>query len=225
MGRLFVSIAVLLLTTAASRHGGTSSDVAVPNGSERLRSTRVLAQKITASGRGEVRVTLTREDPMGGSQVVHGTAAFEPPDRVRLEFAETGERITVRADGGEWLQPRMHQMVRLAPEQASAASSLWELFLHGGRGRFDEREVAGGRYQLTFRGEDHAIPEHVTLTLDAGGLPRSLETRDETQGHSVYAFSGWKFSRAKGPSAFEIKAPRGYTVMEEAEGMMPELKK
>jgi outer membrane lipoprotein-sorting protein len=184
-----------------------------------LRSTRTLAQRISATGRGEARVTLTRDDVMGGGPVVlHGTLALEPPDRVRIDFSDTGERIVVRGDGGEWLQPHLRQMIRLRAEQAGVASWLWDLFLHGGRGRFSERDAGRGRYVLGLRGGEDALPETLMVTVDAAGMPASLDVRDPTLGRSIYRFTGWKFTRARGRTAFVIQPPRGYTVIEDTDG-------
>lgn len=186
-------------------------------GGDRLRATRALARQLTAAGRGEAALTLVREDPMmGRTETFKGTLALELPDRVRVEFPETGERIAVRGEGGEWLQPAARQMIRLRPEQAGVASWLWDLFLHGGRGRFTERESGRGRYALTFRHEGDALPETLIVTVDARGLPLTMEVRDPGLGRSSYRFANWRFTRARGAAAFVIRPPRGYTVLEES---------
>lgn len=209
-----VALAMLAATIASA----ATPPASIRGGAERLRATRVLAERITASGRGEARVTLTREDAMGGPpRVDHGSVALEPPDRVRLEFTETGEKIAVRGDGGEWLQPHLRQMVRLRSEQAGAASWLWDLFLHGGRGRFAEREAGRGRYVLALRDERGAVPETLAVSVDVAGLPAALEVSDPSSGRSTYRFTAWKFTRARGRNAFVIRAPHGYTVAEETE--------
>jgi hypothetical protein len=205
--------AVVLALAAAWFAAGVQAQ----GGGDRLRSTRALSRQLAAAGRGEVAVTLTREDPMmGRPQTFRGTLALEPPDRVRLEFPETGERIAVRGDGGEWLQPSARQLIRLRPEQAGVASWLWDLFLHGGGGRFTEREAAPGRYALTFPHEGGALPETLIVTVDARGLPAALEVRDRGLGRSSYRFASWRFARARGAAAFVIQPPRGYTVLEES---------
>jgi hypothetical protein len=181
-----------------------------------LQSTRALAQRLVASGRGETTVSLMLEDPMGGPpRVLRGTLALEPPDRVRLDFA-TGERIAVRGDGGEWLQPAQRQLIRLRSEQAGFASWLWDLFLKGGRGRFRERAAVPRHFLLTAAEAGTSLPDTVMVAVDGKGLPVSLEIHDATLGATVYRFSGWKFTRARGPSAFELRPPSGYTVVEEA---------
>lgn len=205
-------LGIVLLLAATLVAGGVHAQ-----GGDRLRATRALARQLTAAGRGEAAVTLTREDPMmGRAQTFKGTLALEPPDRVRIEFPETGERITVRGDGGEWLQPSARQLIRLRPEQAGVASWLWDLFLHGGGGRFNEREAGRGRYALTFRHEGGALPETLIVTVDARGLPLAMEVRDPGLGRSSYGFANWRFTRARGAAAFVLKPPRGYTVLEES---------
>ena len=42
------------------------------------------------------------------------------PDRVRLDFTTTGEKITLRSDGGEWLQPATKQLIRIPAENVTA---------------------------------------------------------------------------------------------------------
>jgi len=160
-------------------------------------------------------VTLTRSDPMGGpAQVMRGRLALEPPDRVRLDFPATGERIAVRGDGGEWVQPAARQMVRLKPEQTDLAAGLWEVFLRGGNDRFAERAVGARRFVLEARTQEEGLPGKIQVVLDARGLPATLEMDDPSGGDVRYAFRGWRFTRASGVRAFALRAPAGYTVVD-----------
>lgn len=204
--RSWLVVACLLLVGSA--HAETA------RGAESLQATRVLAQRLIAAGRAEAVISLTLEDPMGGPpRARRGTLALEPPSRVRLDFAT--EAIAVRGDGGEWLQVEQRQLVRLRSEQAGFASWLWDLFLKGGGGRFRERSAGPRRFVLTTVEAGSALPDTVMITVDARGLPRTLEIHDATLGGTTYRFSGWRFVKARGRQAFELHAPAGYTILED----------
>ncbi len=192
-----------------------------PTAEKRLEATRVLVQRLVGSGRCEASVMLVVEDPMGGPpRVQRGTLALEPPSRVRLDFAN-GERIAVRGDGGEWLQPAQRQMIRLGSGQAGLVSWLWDLFLKGGQGRFHERAAGARRFVLTAGDDARGLPDTIGIVVDARGLPAALEIRDAGLGETLYRFSGWRFAKPRGATAFELRAPAGFTVHEEADSMDP----
>ena len=69
---------------------------------------------------------------------------------------------------------------------------------------------------LTLRHEGGALPETLAVTVDARGLPAAMEVRDPALGLSVYRFTRWTFARPRGRTAFVLRAPSGYTVLEEA---------
>ena len=180
-----------------------------------LTATRPLVRKLSAAGRGQAAFTMTQTDPMGGPDVVQrGRIALEPPDRVRLDFTPTGERIAVRGDGGEWIQPSARQMVRLEREQAGMASWLWEVFLQGGTTAFTERTKGPGRYRLTPRDRDAGLPEGITVLVDARGLPAEVEYAEPGGAVTRYRFRSWRFMRARGARDFTLTAPRGYETVE-----------
>lgn len=180
-----------------------------------LVATRTLVARLAAVGRGEAALTLTRHDPMGGpALIVRGRLALEPPDRVRLDFPTTGERIAVRREGGEWIQPAARQMVRLKPEQTDLAAGLWEVFLSGGNEHFTERRVGGGRFVLEARAPEEGLPGSIHVALDARGLPAALEMTDASGDSVRYAFRAWRFTRASGAEAFVLQPPPGYAVVD-----------
>jgi len=187
---------------------GSAGSTALASGE--LSSTRSLVRKLKAAGRGQAAFTMTQTDPMGGADVVQrGRIALEPPDRVRLDFTATGERITLRGDGGEWIQPSARQMVRLGREQAGMANWLWEVLLQGGTTAFTERAKGPGRFLLTPRDRDAGLPEGITVLVDARGFPAEIEYT-EGGGATRYRFRDWRFTRAQGPRGFTLTVPRGY---------------
>jgi len=185
-----------------------------------LRSTRALVAKLAQSGRGEAPVTVSRGDPLGGpDHVDEGRLALEPPDRVRLDFAATGERIALRGDGGEWVQPRARQMVKIRRAQAGLATWLWEVFLEGGADAFVEQvasPTAGSerRYTLEPRDREAGLPGRITIQIDAKGLPLEVRFTDTDGTEARYRFRGWSFRAAKGGKAFTLSAPHGYATVD-----------
>lgn len=179
-----------------------------------LSATRSLLRELKAAGRGQAAFTMTQTDPMGGPDVVQrGRIALEPPDRVRLDFTATGERIALRGDGGEWIQPAARQMVRLGREQAGMANWLWEVLLQGGTTAFYELSVSG-HFILRPRETDRSLPEGITVRLDARGLPAEIEYAEGGGAVTRYRFRSWRFMRRQGPRGFTLTAPGGYATVE-----------
>ncbi len=109
MRRAAIALFLTLGLSAAAAAGG-----------EALRSTRGLLARLKAAGRAEARVTTTVQDPIAGhAQTTTGRLALELPRHARLDFAG-GESLTLRDDGGDWLQPRARQLVRSGPRSAEA---------------------------------------------------------------------------------------------------------
>lgn len=187
-----------------------------------LHSTRTLVGRLAKSGRGEVPVTVSRADPLGGpDHVDQGRLSLEPPDRVRLDFAATGERIALRGDGGEWVQPQARQMVKIRREQAGLATWLWEVFLAGGADAFVERAAGPGEaapggkgFILEPRDRNAGIPGKITIQTDAKGLPSEVRFTDPDGAETRYRFRGWSFRAAQGAGAFTLSAPHGYTTVD-----------
>lgn len=211
---LAIGLALGLLATTAL--AATPAPTADPKASaEGLRATRALVAKLAASGRGETAVTVTVADLMGGpDRVERGRLALEPPDRARLDLPVSGEKLAVRGDGGEWVQPSARQLIRLTREQAGLAAWLWGALLEGGRGDFIERATGERTFVLEPRDPESGLPERVTVTLDASGLPASVEFEEAGGGATRYRFDGWRFRSARGASAFRLTAPSGYHVVD-----------
>lgn len=177
-----------------------------------LRSTRALVAKLAAAGRGECGITVTVADLLGGpDRVDRGRLALEPPDRARLDFPATGEKLAVRGDGGTWVQPTARQVIRMTAEQVGLAAWLWEAFMKGGQSEFSERAQGGGRYELVPREEASGLPDRVTIAIDGRGLPATIEFEEAGGGLTRYRFEGWRFRAARGAAAFRLATPAGYT--------------
>jgi outer membrane lipoprotein-sorting protein len=210
--------AAWLSLVLASAPIGTADAALAPN--PPLAATRTLAARLAHSGRGEAPVAVSRSDPMGGpDREDKGQLVLEPPDRVRLDFAKTGERIALRGDGGEWVQPAAKQMVRISREQAGLAAWLWEVFLAGGGDAFSEQasgERSSGerRYTLEPRDREAGLPARITITLDAHGLPAEVRFVESEGVEIRYHFKSWSFRAARGARAFALTAPHGYAVVD-----------
>jgi hypothetical protein len=203
---------VAALALAAASLGAAAPERAEPP-APRLESTRALAAGLQRTGRAEVTLAWDIAGVAGGApQRMRGALAVEPPDRARLDVARTGERITLRADGGEWLQPSVHQLVILKPRHSVGAMRWWRL-LAGGVGA-TERKLATGRYRLVVPATPTADADSAEVGLGAGGLPEVLELDDGVGGRMVYRLSGWKFTPARGAAAFRITAPAGTETVE-----------
>lgn len=186
-----------------------------PPASPALAATRALVAKLAGAGRGEAPVIVSQSDPMGGpGREDRAQLVLEPPDRVRLDFSRTGERIALRGDGGEWVQPAAKQLVRIRREQAGLATWLWEVFLKGGGDAFAERASGERRYTLEPRDREAGLPVRITLILDPVGLPAEVRLVERDSVEIRYRFRGWSFRSAKGPGAFTLTAPHGYVVVD-----------
>jgi len=179
----------------------------------RLESTRALAAGLARGGRAEVTLRWSVPAvPGGAAQRLRGTLAVEPPDRARLDVPATGERITLRSDGGEWLQPSLHQMMLLKARHSVAAMRWWRLL--AGAEPASERRLGPRRYRLVLAATPAAQADSAEVSLDAAELPARLELDDGTGGRQVYQLSGWRFTRARGAAAFRVSAPAGVETVE-----------
>jgi hypothetical protein len=211
---MVVAMTVALPALVADLPSGRGRAAAAAGAEVKLQSTRVLVGRLAAAGRGECAITVTVADLMGGAdRVDRGRLALEPPDRARLDFA-TGEKLAVRGDGGEWVQPLARQVIRMSREQVGLAAWLWETFMKGGQSDFTERALGGRRYELTPRAEAVGLPERVTVTVDARGLPAAIEFEEAGGGLTRYRFAGWRFRAARGAAVFKLATPPGYAVIE-----------
>lgn len=178
----------------------------------RLESTRVLLARLRASGRAEAAVVLRRTDPETGTErATRGRLALELPGHARLEFPSTGEVLTLREDGGEWLQPGPRQLLHAGPQSAGAAMEWWAALLDSGAS-FHERPLPGRGYDLTPAGADTSDAQRVWL--GPGGLPERLEIATASGERQRYDLSAWRFTRPRGRGAFVLAAPPGYETVE-----------
>ena len=188
-----------------------------------LESTRALAAGLQRAGRAEATLTWRVMGPPGSApRALRGVLAVEPPSSARLDIAATGERITLREDGGEWLQPRLQQFVKLTPRHSVAAMRWWRLFAGAGSrpdaspGRVApaERRVGPRHYRLVLPATPYAEADSADIWLDPRGLPSRLELADGMGGRSGYRLSGWRFVHTRGVAAFRLTAPPGVETVE-----------
>jgi outer membrane lipoprotein-sorting protein len=174
-----------------------------------LEASRVLVERLTASGRASARIDRRETDPFSNAvRTVHARLSLEPPDRARLDFEPNGESVTLRGDGGEWLQPQLGQMLKLSSEQASAALRWWQLLLPGGTAHFRERPLTARRFLVIAPG-DAGAADSAWVDLDRAGLPARLAFRDASGEEVSVAFREWRFERPRGKAAFVLAAPPG----------------
>lgn len=176
-----------------------------------LESTRALLARLARSGRAEATVALRREDPVsGGMRTWRGTLALERPGFARLDFPATGEHLTLRNDGGDWLQPGPRQLLRAGPQSAGAAMRWWAALLDTG-GVFREEPLGNRGYRVLPR--DGGGPAQ-RVWLGPDGLPSRLEVTTEAGEVQRYELARWRFSRPRGRRAFVLSAPPGYETVE-----------
>jgi hypothetical protein len=172
-----------------------------------------LSRRLLANGRGEAEIELRVSDPVGGGRVSRGRLALEPPDRAAIEFPATGERVTLRADGGEWLQPALGQMMVLGSRHAMGANEWWRAFLSRAPGSIASVPLGGRRWLLVRAAGDEAVADSAWVEVDARGLPARLELKDGAGSSTVYRLSAWRFARPRGRAAFVIRPPAGTRVV------------
>lgn len=195
-------IAAMLLITVVAHAGRVRAAT--------LESSRALVDQLRRAGRAETTLDWTIMGAMGEPAPQRGQLALEPPSFARLDVPRTGERVTLRPDGGEWLQPQLHQMIRLSPKHAGAAMRWWRL-LAGGEGA-SERKLGTGRYRLVV-GAGTPGADSADVTLDSRGLPSRLRL-GEGDDAQEYRLSGWRFVKARGERDFRLSAPAGVEVVE-----------
>ncbi|HTO90915.1 MAG TPA: hypothetical protein VMJ70_07275 [Candidatus Sulfotelmatobacter sp.] len=177
-------------------------------------SARALAAKLGGGHRAEADVAYALPDPLGGpARSIRGRLALESPDRVRLDFATTGESVTLRADGGEWLQPANRQLVRIPADRALAVLSWGRTLLPTSGASFREDSLAPRRFRLTPLAAE-AQGMEVLVELDAHGLPRQLTVLAPDSSRTAYHLSNWRFVAARGRTAYALSAPPGFDVVD-----------
>ena len=177
-----------------------------------LVTARAMARALAGGRSGEAAVSFVLPDPLGGSpRKVSGRVRIEEPDRVRLDFA-TGERVALRGDGGEWIQPATRQLVRIPAERASAVLRWWRVLLPGSGADFAEESLGDRRYRLTSRTVDDGLV--VTARLDARGYPMELAVEGLGEEPVTYHLSGWRFAPGRGAVAYHLTAPPGFETVD-----------
>ena len=180
---------------------------------ERLASVSTLVQRLGAAGRGEAALTQTVVAEGETLRADRGRIALEPPDRMRIDFRSSGEQVTMRADGGEWIQPSLQQLLILRPEQAQAVVATWRALLGGGADSYRERARGPRRYRLIPRSPGGEGADSLDVELGSNGLPRRVELWVGEQRWRL-TLSRWTFAKPKGAASFTLRAPAGYSVFE-----------
>jgi hypothetical protein len=194
---------------------GLTAFAPAARGSAPLEAAKALAERLGGTGRAEAQLERRALDAFTGKwRSSRGRVALEPPDRALLEFPATGERVALRGDGGEWLQPGLGQMLRLGPANAAAARRWWELLLPGAGDRFVEQRLGPGQFAVVRRSEGAGDADTARVTLDAQGLPAQLEYRMPGADRVEYRMRAWKFPRARGRAAFVIHPPDSLQIVE-----------
>jgi outer membrane lipoprotein-sorting protein len=203
--------AVVLLVALAWSTGGPVG-AAPPAGAPPV-SARALLAGLRRTGRAEATVRLRRTDALSGRTVERGgRLALELPGRARLDF-DDGERLTLRPDGGDWLQPALRQLVRVGPRGAAGALQWWGALLDPAGAGLEERRAGERSFTLRVRGGAAGAASVQRLELDGRGLPRRLVLQSAEGGSLEYRVSGWRFVRARGAGAFTLAAPAGVEVV------------
>jgi len=179
-----------------------------------LVSTRALLARLSKSGHAETDLRTTVEDPLGGpAQEVRGKLTLERPRFARLDFP-SGERMTLRQDGGDWLQPRTQQLIRGGPDAVAEAVRWWGVLLESAGDRFVEHSLGKGGYELRAAGADSAGVTRQRVWLGGDGLPARLEVFTPDGSTRTWRLSNWRFGHARGRAAFVLAPPKGYEVVE-----------
>jgi hypothetical protein len=179
-----------------------------------LQSTRGLLARLRAAGRAEAALETTVEDLLSGRpRTVRGRLALELPHRARLDFPER-ESLTLREDGGDWLQPGTRQLLRSGPASAEAAMRWTAVLLESGTEDIRERPIGRRGFELSPAGADSAQGERQRVWLGVDGYPSRIEIVDAAGERRTYRLSGWRFVRARGRAAFVLSAPAGFEVVD-----------
>ncbi len=186
--------------------------VTSPAGAAPLVCSRALTQALRTGGRAEAALRYALPAIDGTAHSVRATLALEPPVFARLDVAATGEKLVVRSDGGEWLQPQAHQVLHFRAAQAAAPLRWWRVLL-GEEAGARERRVGDG-YLLTLIDFHGAPVDSARVWLDGKGMPSRLEVGDGGGGVTTYRLSGWRMRPGRGAAAFHLIVPAGFESVE-----------
>jgi hypothetical protein len=175
-------------------------------------ATRALLARLKVTGRAEATLRLRRQDLLSGRTVtLGGRLALEPPGLARLDL-EDGQRLTLRRDGGDWLQPATRQLVRAGARAAAGALQWWTALLDPGAAGLEERKLGPDRYALTRGAGADTLTQVVELGADR--LPRRLWVDPGYGGRVEYQVLRWRFTRPRGRAAFVLEPPPGFETVE-----------
>jgi len=199
------SALIVVLALAAAKSPAPASSPAP-------QASRALATKLQAGQGAETSFRERLEDPIGGTHERSGRLRIESPALVRLDYGDSGEAITLRPDGGEWLQPGLGQMLKFGASGQEVAR-VWRLLLGtSSEGMTERRRTARG---WTIVPSDSDLADSAWVDLDAAGMPARLTVfTGEASTNIEYRFTGWKFGPPKGKTAFTIKPPKGIHVID-----------
>lgn len=210
LGTVFASTLVVWVPRELPAEGSSPPD----SGRGALDATRTLVRRLKSSGRAQATLERTIVDPLSGEpESVTGQLVLELPDRASLLFRDTGEHVTMRSDGGEWLQPQLGQMIVLGPKRAAIARRWWRVMLPDSDERVDSRRLGPGRFLLVVTEPDGSFSDSAWVQLDEKGLPSRLEISEDYEARTLYRFEKWRFSRPKGRAAFVLEAPVDFEVV------------
>ena len=205
-------VALLALLALAGAGAATAEAESRSPAPGALAATRPLLLRLRAAGRAEAAVRLTRTDPLSGrTQVVRGRLALELPGLARLDLAD-GQRLTLREDGGDLLQPVARQLVRAGARSAAGVLAWWAALLDPEGGGFRERKRGAREFVLLREGA--AEDEGQRLVQGADGLPERIVVALGAGEQVEYRLSRWRFLRARGRKDFVLEAPAGFEVVE-----------
>jgi hypothetical protein len=177
-----------------------------------LVSTRSLLAKLRAAGRAEASVRLERRDPLSGrTTVVRGRLALELPHFARLDLGD-GQRLTLREDGGDWLQPATRQLVRAGARSAAGLLAWWGALLDPRGGGLRERKTGLREYVLLAPGAEEATAQRMELGAD--GLPRRVVVAPSPEESIEYRIVRWRFASPRGRAGFVLETPPGFELVE-----------
>lgn len=213
-GRGLAGLVLLLVLAGSGAAAATerSGSLTPTTAASPLMTARAMSRSLAGGHAGEATVSYAVADLGGTPRTITGRVRVESPDRVRLDFTTTGEKITLRSDGGEWLQPATKQLIRIPADRASGALRWWRVLLPGSGASFHEDSVGDRRYRLTSRD----VPGGITVTarLDARGFPAELVVEGMQDEPVTYRLSGWRFGPAHGPASYRLTAPAGWETVD-----------
>jgi outer membrane lipoprotein-sorting protein len=177
-----------------------------------LTCSRALTQALRTHGRAEAALRYALPALDGTPRTVRATLALEAPVYARLDVATTGEKLVVRSDGGEWLQPQAHQVLHFRAAQAAAPLRWWRVLLGDEVGACERR--SGDGFVLTLIDSHGAPVDSARVWLDGHGMPSRLEVGDGGGGMTTYRLSNWRMLPGRGAAAFQLSLPSGYESVE-----------